>query len=168
MAEICIGDTDAFCLFPLFEDYGLFFTQRHTTATQCRNGNLSDDCIRPVCWVNHPSALVRAEKCGRQALWEHKLNSQAHLKGGMLRDRLQTSLSNSFISNPQTYKSPQWSGKFLQKSLEQELQNFTPPPRAPARLLSAITGRCLAAEDDGKHLRKSVCVLKVWLSTLSR
>lgn len=107
MAEICIYDTDAFCLVPLFVDYGFFFTQRHATATQCRNGNLSDDGIRPVCSVNRPSALLRAEKCGRQALWEHKLNSQAHFKGGMLRDRLQTSPSNSFTSNPQTYKSPQ-------------------------------------------------------------
>lgn len=30
MAEICVDDTDACCLVPLFEDYGLFFTQRHT------------------------------------------------------------------------------------------------------------------------------------------
>lgn len=50
-------------------------------ATKCCNGYLSDDGIRPVCSVNRPSAPLRAEKCGRQALWEHKLNSQAHFKG---------------------------------------------------------------------------------------
>lgn len=44
----------------LFEDYGLFFTRRHTFfffgATKCCNGYLSDDGIRPVCQVNRPSA----------------------------------------------------------------------------------------------------------------
>lgn len=42
------------------------------------NGYLSDDGISPVCQVNRPSAPLGAEKCGRQALWEHKLNSQSH------------------------------------------------------------------------------------------
>lgn len=42
------------------------------------------------------------------------------------------------------------------------------PPRSPARLLTAITGRCLAVENDGKRLWKSECTLKVWLNTLSR
>lgn len=50
-------------------------------ATKFCNGYLSHDGIRPVCWVNRPSAPSGAERCGQQALWEHKLNSQAHFKG---------------------------------------------------------------------------------------
>lgn len=83
IAEICIDDAGAFCVVALFEDYGLFLTQRHTffEATKCCNGYFSDDGVRPVCQVNRPSAPLVVEKCGRQALQEHKLNSQAHFKG---------------------------------------------------------------------------------------
>lgn len=51
--------------------------------------------------------LLRAEKCGRQALWEHKLNSQAHFEGRHVERQTPDEPLNSFISNPQTYKSPQ-------------------------------------------------------------
>lgn len=87
MEENYMDDTNAFCLLHVFEDYGFFFTQRHIKATQYCNSNLCNDGIRPVCSVNRPSALLGAEKWGRHTLWEHKLNSQAHFKAGMLRER---------------------------------------------------------------------------------
>lgn len=84
MAEIGADDTNVFCLVPLFEDYRPPSTHRQaffSEAAQDCSGYLSDDGMKPVCSVNRPSAPSRPEKCGRQALWEHKLNSQAHFEG---------------------------------------------------------------------------------------
>lgn len=71
------------------------------------------DCKSYVIWQISPSAPLRmvAPRIYGSRNWAARL---------MLRDGFQKSLTNSFMSNPQTYKSPQWSAKFLQKSLEQE------------------------------------------------
>lgn len=87
-----------------------------TKPTHQCNGICSCDGICSVWWVNFPSALSRAEKCGH---WEHKLNSQAHFKAGLLRQSPDNPFDN-FISNPQKYKS-QWSARFLQEKKKKKI-----------------------------------------------
>lgn len=60
-------------------DIVLLFT---TKPTHHCNGICSCDGMCSVCGVNFPLGLWRVEKCCH---WEHKLNSQAHFKAGMLR-----------------------------------------------------------------------------------
>lgn len=127
---------------PLFEDYGLFFTQRHTffEATKCRNGYLSDDGIRPVCQVNRPSAPLGAEKCGRQALREHKLNSQAHFKGRHVQRQTPDEPLKQFHIKSSDIQISTMICQVLAEFTGAGIAEFHTPARAPTPLLPAIIG----------------------------
>lgn len=144
-----------FVWFPYLKEYELFFAQRHTFLEQQSVVMVIFQIIVEVLSAKliahlHPWG---AEKCGRQALREHKLNSQAHFKGRHIeRQTPDEPLKQFHIKSTDV----QISTMICQVPAEftgAGIAEFHTPARAPAPLLSAITGRRLAAEGDGKHLR---------------